>query len=729
MSLAIEVALLRGLPGTLDYAAGTLPIESLRVGLRVRVPLAQRHAVGVVVAEPRPDPGRHELRAIAGLLDETPLLTPGLLALCRWCAGYYHHPLGAVLATALPGPLRAPRPAPVPPPAYRLSAAGMRARAGLPPRASALTGLLDRLSAAPAARHALPRRLAAAWPRALARGWIEETSLRSSPSELKQARDGDFDVAFGPEPDLSEQQVRAWAALPADDGFSATLLDGVTGSGKTELYLRLCRRALEAGRQVLLLTPEIGLVPQLAVRCAERFGDAAVGCFHSGMGEIGRTRTWLAAARGLLPIIVGTRSAVFVPHARPGAVIVDEEHDTAYKQQDGLRYSGRDLAVVRARLDGVPVLLGSATPSLESLHNVDVGRYRHLRLDRRIGSSGPPPRIRVVDARHQPLEQGLTPALTQAIATHLAGGEQVLVFINRRGYAPALICHRCGWSASCPHCDARLTVHRGGRRLLCHHCGHAEAPPAACGECGGAELMPVGQGTERIEQTLALRFPGVRIERIDSDRAYSARRLAELFDAVARGEVQILVGTQMLAKGHDFAGLALAGLVSVDAALYNNDFRAPERLAQTLTQVAGRVGRRDRPGSVLLQTHEPNHPLLRKLLDGGYPEFARAELSLRRRYRLPPFASLALLRAEGRQLQRALDFLAAARAVFSGVETLGPVPAPMARRAGVHRAQLLLRAERRGRLQHRLNAAMPALRSLPSAGVRWSVDVDPYDLY
>lgn len=727
----VAVALPVPLRHCFDYLCSAAQAATLQPGMRVRVPFGRRRLVGVVVETPvaftneAQDSG-YSYKSLDAVLDSEPLLPPALLTLCRWCADYYHHALGEVIATALPAPLRSGSAATLPVvEAFHLTAAGRSARPNLPPRATASRALLELLDAAPATRSTLAEAaLTGTLARARKRGWVEARPLEMKPAASSINTD---------RPQLTPAQGLALKSLEAAPaGFSATLLDGVTGSGKTELYLRLAEHAVTAGRQVLALAPEIGLTPQLAERFAQRFG-ARVACYHSGMGEAERARTWLRARAGEVDVVVGTRSASFMPLARPGLIIVDEEHDTSYKQQDGLRYSARDLAVLRAREEAVPVVLGSATPSLESLHNAATKRYRHVRLQSRI-STTPAPRVTLLDVRNLPLNHGLSEPLLQVAGRHLESGGQVLLFINRRGFAPVLLCHQCGWIAPCPDCNARLTLHRRRSRLICHHCGHLEPAPSECPACGLSPLTPVGQGTERIEEALRLRFPGERVERIDSDRARSAGALARLFEDVRSGAVRILVGTQILAKGHDFAGLTLAGLVDVDQALYGSDFRALERMGQLVTQVAGRVGRADRPGEVILQTHESQHPQLRRLVNDGYAALAQDLLSERNTHGLPPSAHLALLRAESPQEGAALKFLDQARGQLdtggSEVELLGPVPAPMERRAGRHRAQLLLKSAHRGALQQRLLKCLPQVEALRKArSLRWNLDVDPADLF
>ncbi|MCX2893960.1 primosomal protein N', partial [Stenotrophomonas lactitubi] len=512
--------------------------------------------------------------------------------------------------------------------------------------------------------------------------------------------------------------------------FQAFLLDGVTGSGKTEVYLQAIIHCLAQGRQALVLVPEIGLTPQTLARFRGRLG-IAVHALHSGLTDNERARVWAAASRGEARVIVGTRSAVFIPLPQPGLLIVDEEHDGSYKQQDGIRYHARDFALVRAKAQGVPVLLGSATPSLETLHNAYAGRYAHLRLKQRAGDARPP-RVRILDVRKRPLRDGLSADVLAGIGEHLQRGQQVLVFKNRRGYAPVLLCHDCGWTAPCNRCDAPMTVHGGGRRLQCHHCGARQPAPLACPACGSLALQPQGIGTERLEEHLVSAFVDFPVVRID--RGTTARRdaleqqLAKLGD-----EPGILVGTQILAKGHDLPKLTLVVVVGIDEGLFSADFRASEKLAQQLIQVAGRAGRARDPGEVWLQTHHPGHPLLETLVNGGYHPFAQAELNQREAAGFPPFAHLALMRAEAQQLEHANAFLLAARTLLGEqnvVEAYGPMPAPMPRRAGYQRTQLLLSAAQRPPLHGVLAQLVPQLYALPEARkVRWSLDVDPTDLY
>jgi len=728
ISIAVPVPLRR----RFDYVVPEgVTDESLRPGARVRVPFGRQTMIGIVTDTPRDDAApAFDIKPIEAALDEAPLLPEELMALCRWTADYYQHPLGEVFAAALPGPLRRGEPATAPGDTrLRLTEAG---RAALiddaTRRTPALRRLLTALTDATPTRaelDAITLNAAAPLRRALAEAWVERYDTPAVAPPI---------AAEDQPPTLTaEQQAALTALLPPATGYDAALLEGVTGSGKTELYLNLAARALAENRQVLVLVPEIGLTPQLAARFKARFGEG-VASFHSGIGEAERARVWLGARAGSVRVVVGTRSAIFVPLATPGLILVDEEHDASFKQHEGLRYHARDVAVLRARRLGIPIVLGSATPSLESRHNAEAGRYRHVRLMSRV-SAAAPPAIRLLDVRHQKLEHGLSDAMLDAVARHLAAGDQALLFLNRRGYAPVLLCHACGWAAPCPHCDARLVLHRRRHRLACHHCGEIAPIPDACPDCGGDDLLPVGQGTERIEDALRLRFPEARIERVDSDRLRSPAQMEKLFADVRAGEVDVLVGTQVLAKGHDFAGLSFAGLVDVDQALYGTDFRALERMGQLITQVAGRVGRAGQPGEVLLQTHQPEHPALQLLARHGYAAFADAQLRERRDFELPPYAALALLRVEARREETALAFLRAARALLppsnaDAVQVLGPAPATMARRAGYQHAQLLLKCRSRAQLHKLIASWLPQLEARPDARrLRWSIDIDPIDLH
>ena len=718
----LQLALPVPLPRLFDYLPPAAEGPATVVGSRLRVPFGNRELVGVVAAQGQAEDPQGLRQAVAWC-DPTPLLQGELWQSLHWLARYTHAPLGEVLSTALPGPLRHGEPLPDTHRwGWQLTTPGHAQRgtlrAGSRPRQ-----LAERLADAVVDEDVLGAqmddwRVAA---RSLAKRGLAERVALSVTAPPAQPRPG---------PHLNPDQAEAVAAITAADGFQPFLLDGVTGSGKTEVYLQAIIHCLAQGRQALVLVPEIGLTPQTLARFRGRLG-IAVHALHSGLNDNERARVWAAASRGEARVIVGTRSAVFTPLPEAGLLIVDEEHDGSYKQQDGIRYHARDFALVRAKALGVPVLLGSATPSLETLHNAYAGRYAHLRLKQRAGDARPP-RVRILDVRKRPLRDGLSDEVLAGIGEHLQRGQQVLVFKNRRGYAPVLLCHDCGWTAPCQRCDAPMTVHGGGRRLQCHHCGARQPAPLACPACASLALQPQGIGTERLEEHLVSAFADFPVVRID--RGTTARRdaleqqLAKLGDAPG-----ILVGTQILAKGHDLPKLTLVVVVGIDEGLFSADFRASEKLAQQLIQVAGRAGRARDPGEVWLQTHHPGHPLLETLVSGGYHPFAQAELNQRQAAGFPPFAHLALMRAEAQQVEHANGFLLAARRVLgeqNGVEAYGPMPAPMPRRAGYQRTQLLLSAAQRPPLHGVLAQGVPQLYALPEARkVRWSLDVDPTDLY
>ena len=702
-------------------------------GTRVRVPFGRSVRTGLVVE------WRHEtevpaerLREILGTIDREPLLPASTVEFLRWAADYFHHPPGEVLLGTLPPALRGGRvPGEERPTAWRLSEAGRSAILATPQSAPVQARLLDLLRGA-AAGLAAPALSAAGadWRASLRRlerrGWVE--ALRAADDEgWPSAPSASSAIVLNPA--QREAVERIEARLHA---FGVFLLDGVTGSGKTEVYLSLIAEAIRSGRQALVLIPEIGLSPQLVARFRARLGDS-IAVLHSGLGDRQRLRSWMAARSGRAAVVIGTRSAVFTPLHRPGLVIVDEEHDPSFKQTEGFRYSARDLAIVRARGWGVPVVLGSATPSFESVHNAGTGRYTDLRLPRRAGGARMPG-IDLVDLRGERLEEGVSEAMHAAIRQRLERGEQSLLFVNRRGFAPVLLCRSCGWIADCRHCDAHLVYHRQARRMHCHYCDAQYPVPPRCPQCGEEDPKPIGLGTQRVVEHLGVSCPGARIARMDRDSTSRRGALEAILERVHAGAVDILVGTQMLAKGHHFPNVTLVGILDADHGLFGADFRSSERLAQLLVQVAGRCGRGARPGRVLVQTHHPRHPLLERLIREGYRAFAENALEERRAARLPPHACMALLRAEAADAELPRAFLvdardAGERARPPEVALLGPVPALMERRAGRYRVQLLVESERRGPLRRFLDGWIAEIETLASARrVRWSVDVDPIEI-
>lgn len=730
----IRVALDTPLRRTFDYLHDADSPAGM-AGQRVRVPFGRREKIGFIVSiESQSEINYEKLKRISSYIDRQPTFDPALLTLLRWAADYYHHPLGEVIATALPKLLREGAALQERAFVWAITTAGRQAlEAGEAKRAPQQRALLERLARDEAG---VPEDDLADWPRwrdhirsLRERGWAErrEREPAGSPPPAQLA-----DLGTGvPEPTPDQQTALDTIIASGDTGYRAWLLQGITGSGKTEVYLRLAERQLRAGRRVLILVPEIGLTPQLVGRFAKRFAGIPLAVLHSGLTDTQRLEAWRRSHDGSARLVLGTRSAVFAPIPDLGMIVVDEEHDASFKQQEGgFRYSARDLALVRAQQLDIPIVLGSATPSLESLHNVSLGRFHHLSLPRRAGNAQPPT-LKLIDLRAEHVHAGLSTTAATTIEKHLADQGQVLVYINRRGYAPTLACTACGWVAPCLSCDARLTVYRHAARLRCHHCGADRELPRQCPQCGYA-VKTVGQGTERIEESLAETFQGIGIARLDRDVVRRQDELEAVVSRITSGDARILVGTQMIAKGHDFPDVTLVVVLNADQGLFSTDFRAAERLAQTIVQVAGRAGRGDRRGEVLIQTEYPEHPLLRGLLEGGYEAFASAALAERESAAWPPFARLAALRASALQADWATDFLAAARraAPKANVRLLGPAPAAMAKRAGRFHAQLLIESGDRAALHRFLDRWVPAVEALPEVRrVRWALDVDPLELF
>jgi primosomal protein N' (replication factor Y) len=716
MPSLVQVALDTPLHRLFDYR---LPdgLAAVRPGSLVEVPFGRTHQVGVALGPPANNTIQTDkLRDVIRVLDDRPALSPDILRLAQFCAGYYHHPLGAILLATLPPRLRNATPFAADTPWLVVTAAGQVAE--LPVRAKAQRTLLDALRAAPQPRDTLRARKQSRHAAALVEaGWAAWSRLPPQSADAPQTADSP--------PATGEQQAAIDRLLPVLGQFGVHLIHGVTGSGKTELYLRVIDAVLARGRQALVLIPEIALTPQLERHFRRRFPGRRFATLHSGLGEKERAENWLAAPE--CDVLLGTRLSVFAPLPRLGLIVVDEEHDGSFKQQDGLRYSARDVAIARGKQADVPVVLGSATPSLESYAQALSGRYQLIELKQRAISAAQLPEIELVDLKHIPVDNGLTrPALT-ALTETLSRGEQSLVFLNRRGYAPALYCPSCAWVSPCPRCSARLVLHRTSHRLKCHHCGFETRIPPECPSCGNPDLKPLGQGTQRLEETLSVFLPAARIRRIDRD-TMRPRAWAELGEAVHGGAVDILVGTQMLAKGHDFPNMTLALILDTDGALYSPDFRATERLFAQLMQVAGRAGRADKPGRVLIQTAFPDHPLFRYLQRHDYAGYARELLAERKQLELPPFTRQVLLRAEATTMDAALAFLQRAAQLApddADVSVFGATPAPMARVANLERAQLLIQSASRQALQAFVRDWRPQLESIKPRVGRWSLDVDP----
>jgi primosomal protein N' (replication factor Y) len=732
-TVILRIALDTPLRRTFDYLPAATEAALPSPGARVRVPFGRQRLVGVVLSHAQSsDVPREKLKSILETVDREPVFDARVLELCEWAATYYHHPVGEVIAAALP----------------KLAREGASSRA-LTERwyatGSAAAALEDKsLARAPRQRQLLQRLLTSDGASALtlgaefedwrtpmralvARGFVSSAEIAADPSAATGAA-----LVRSTGPALGDEQAIAVAAIDAAAArFAPFLLYGITGSGKTEVYLHAVEHALRRARRALVLVPEIGLTPQLVARFRERF-TVPVAVLHSALTDSERLAAWRQCLSGEARIVLGTRSAVFAPVADLGIVIVDEEHDASFKQHEsGFRYSARDLAILRAQRAAVPIVLGSATPSLETLQNVAAGRFTRLSLPRRAGQALPP-RAAVIDLREHAVRHGISTPAVEAMQRHLAAGGQVLVYINRRGYSPTLACTACGWIAPCRDCDARLTVHLTARRLRCHHCGADASLPEHCPQCGYA-VRHVGQGTERVEQTLAALFPDVAIARLDRDVVRRRGDLEEVVSRIASGEARILVGTQMVTKGHDFPSVTLVVVLNADQGLFSTDFRAPERVAQTIIQVAGRAGRGNRPGEVLIQTEYPEHPLLKSLLSEGYDGFARTALAEREAAGWPPFAHVAAIRASAPELPAAVEFLQSARKLAGrpqDVKVLGPAPAAMAKRAGRYHAQLLIESRERAPLHRALARWLPDIEALkPPRSLRWSLDVDPLELF
>lgn len=735
MPMILIVALPTPLRRLFEYLPEPGSTRQWQPGIRVEVPFGNQRLVGVLVdtAEISTYP-LEKLRPIHAVLDHRPVLPHDIIALCRWAADYYQHPPGEVFHAALPTQLRKADAAPTAIPYWSHTTNGK----GLPetalkrsPKQQQVHQLLlqhGRLS------EAQLKLLGAGRPalKALADKGLVCCTFDEPDAQAASAPPSHAILAEEPQQLNAEQQ----AALDRIryHHYQTYLLEGVTGSGKTEVYLHAIARTLQVGKQVLMLVPEIGLAPQTLSRFRARFSVPIVQ-LHSHIAEAARASNWRAAASGEARVVIGTRLAVFTPMPDLGLIILDEEHDLSFKQQDGLRYSARDLAVMRAYRSEIPLMLGSATPSLESLHNMLSGRYEHLTLKKRAGDAQPPT-IEVLDMRKEEHNGVLSTRALESIGQTLQRGQQVLVFINRRGFAPALLCQHCGWVANCTACSARMTLHSQPRHLHCHHCNLQRPVPQQCPSCQYPKLSALGQGTERCEAILQQHFPTVEVLRVDQDSMRRKTAMAELNQKLELGEPCILVGTQMLAKGHHFPKVTLAVLLDVDQGLFSGDFRGPERMGQQLTQVAGRAGRGDLPGTVLLQTYQPDHPLLQLLLREGYSAFAQTLLQERMFARLPPHWAMVVIRAESKRAENALEFLKDAlrtarelRAPSPDHAYLGPLPALMEKRNHRYRYQLQITNVRRSDLQTFMRTLIERLEGLVLAQrVRWSVDVDPQDM-
>ena len=691
-------------------------------GSRVRVPFGHRSLVAIVVSQAKTsDLPSTRLRHCAAVLDTKPLYGTSLKQLVQWTAEYYQHPVGEVWPLALsPGERRGHPERPLGSPGIKLTLRGCGLAPNTPHGAPKQAGLIDLLRADPLKLDAV-RRLG--FQRSVINALIEKDLIET----CEIVRPEPWQTKTAPLPANPEQQSVIDSVRSSLHHFQVHLLYGITGSGKTEVYLQTIATCLEQRRQALVLLPEIALTPQTLARFEARF-DVPVIALHSGIGNAARDRAWAAARHGHAAIILGTRSTVFVPMNRLGLIVVDEEHDAAFIQQDGLRYSARDVAIKRAQLEGCNVLLGSATPSLESWHNAEKQRYQRHVLSQRAGSSQLP-KQRLIDISGLELSAGLSAELISHIEQTLINGEQVLVFLNRRGFANALLCHDCGWSSDCPDCDARMTLHKHPPALHCHHCDRRNTLPHHCPNCGSKRLVGTGIGTQQTEAFLAERFATFPVVRVDSDTVTSKAAIPELIDQLASADPILMIGTQMLSKGHHFPHVTLVAVVDADALLFSPDFRGEERLLQLLTQVAGRAGRDHKPGQVIIQTRHPEHPLIRGL-DAPYHNLLSDLLRQRAQAQLPPYGALAVIRCDSHSKQEGLDFLRALKDETPPIEAhyIGPLPAAMARRKNRYRSQLIITAKTRPALAHTV-AALVSRAELGSRSrqLSWSVDIDPYE--
>ena len=725
----VRVALAVPLPRFFDYLY--LPDLTPIVGGRVLVPFGSQKRVGIVVDLPASsDVAKEKLKPIIDVLDAESLFNSTTWDWLAWSANYYRAALGDVLFQALPVKLRNGESAVKNNRTFwRITDLGKQAlESGELKRAKKQIEALNLLLTQDLEK-GNNEISSAIWSALKGKDYVEEIIVSTEQKSWQQAIGDNPLVNLDNRLTLNKQQALAFSQLLFQEGFNVWLLEGVTGSGKTEIYLQYIEEVLKKGKQVLVLVPEIGLTPQTVRRFQARF-NVEIDVLHSNLNDTQRLNVWERTRTGQSAIVIGTRSALFTQFSDLGLIILDEEHDSSFKQQDGWRYHARDLGIVLAQKLNIPILLGSATPSLESVNNVQNGKYHHLVLSKRAGNATALRQF-VIDLKHQRIQNGLSEPLLQRMQEHLEKGNQVLLFLNRRGFAPVLLCHECGWIDECHHCEKPYTYHQHQRVLRCHHCGAQKTVPMQCGHCGSTHLVTTGLGTEQLEETLKARFPQYNIARIDRDSTARKGKLEGYLEDIQQGKSQILIGTQMLAKGHHFPNVTLVALVNVDNALFSLDFRAEERLAQLYVQVAGRSGRAEKQGEVVLQTHYPDHPLLTTLLEKGYQAFAEETLKLRHNMGLPPFSFQALFKAQCRHSEEAENALSQLASFFyeqkiEGLQVLGPIPAPFSKKAGQYRWQLLLQHASRKQLQSALSRYSPEL--IKSSQVRLILDVDPLDL-
>ncbi|WP_423841621.1 primosomal protein N' [Actinobacillus equuli] len=737
MSKLVRVALPVPLHRYFDYLLP--PFLSAVKGVRVEVPFGNQTKIGVVVDFPKTsDVSEDKIKPIKAVLDLEPIFDDEIWTLLRWAARYYHAPIGEVVINALPVKLRNGDSTERSQPDYfAVTEAGRAALlSGENKRAKKQQDLLAELAEIANFFEKPTACSQSAWKGLLEKNYIEPVNVPFEPQHWQKKLQNRPLVNLQNRLVLNKQQTLVVSRLTVQNGFETFLLNGVTGSGKTEVYLQVIEEVLKRGEQVLVLVPEIGLTPQTVQRFKARF-NVEIDVLHSNMNETERLNAWLRAKNGESAIVIGTRSALFSQFEKLGLIIIDEEHDSSFKQQDGWRYHARDLAILRAKNLHIPIILGSATPSLESVQNAQNGKFIELSLTARAGNAQQS-KQQLIDLKTQRITAGLSDRLLAMMKQHLEQGNQVMLFLNRRGFAPVLLCHECGWMCECDACEKPYTYHQKQKILRCHHCSSQRVIPRQCGHCGSTNLITTGVGTEQLEQVLSEQFPTYQISRIDRDSTARKGALENHLNDIREGKSQILIGTQMLAKGHHFPNVTLVAIVNVDSALFSTDFRAEERLAQLYVQVAGRAGRAEKQGQVVLQTHYPEHPLLKTLLEQGYLAFAQEALKMRKVMGLPPFAAQVLLRATGKDNQQVVNLLQNLTAYFQqkctelglqDIQLLPPFSAPMAKKAGHYRWLLLIQHRSRGVLQQLIDQFDLDKANLGlQTNIRLTLDIDPQEI-
>ena len=691
----------------------------VQVGARVIVPFRNKDMVGVVFeVGAQHECEQKKIKQVKKVLDQVPLLAKHDIDFLLWASNYYHEPIGLVAMHAFPKLMRAAS-------AQIQSAAYISCDLGktkLPQKQKELYEYLNGIPEGCSKWHLLSA------------GFKEKTILalekKAGIAETSHIAKAPY-VARASLVTLNEMQNNAVEVITAAPKHEVFLIEGITGSGKTEVYLEAIDKVLAKGKKALVLLPEIGLTPQILARFKRRF-DTNIAILNSELSDVERLASWMQINLNEASIIIGTRLAIFTPIQNLGLIVVDEEHDGSFKQQSGFRYMARDLAIVKAKMLDIKIILGSATPSLESYYNAEVGKYKKIQLASRAGAAKLP-EVRLIDLRARKLQHGLSQDLIATITKHIAAGKQVLLFLNRRGYCPVILCHSCGWSAKCQNCDASYTYHKKSNYLFCHICNSKKAVMDKCGACDGTELLQVGLGTEKLEEHLVELFPDTKITRADRDVVNKNNTLSDILSSAYAGEPQILLGTQMLAKGHDLPNLTLVGVIDADGALYSSDFRAGEKLMQNIVQVSGRAGRSDYTGEVLIQTHLPDHSFFQAALSAKYKDYSKIALLERAHSGMPPYGSLALLRVETSHAETAFNYLAKIRSLsninaYSGVQLLGPMSAPMPKKSGKYHAQLLIHGISKQKVHSFIKQLTLTINQLKHNSVKLNIDIDPQEM-